>query len=151
MSDIQSKVAEFHKAFGHPVRDGLQPIPTRDEALLAFKIIEEEFLELAEAMFPGITFDDGAHRMARILRNHPYDYPYEPDLIEIADALGDLNVVIHGAALRHGMDMNRVDEAVHISNMSKLGADGKPIYREDGKIQKGPNFQEPDIAGALGV
>ena len=149
MSSIQSKVAEFHKTFGHPVRDGAQRIPTRDEALLALRLIEEEFLELAEAMFPGILEDSDIKKLTSTLRLFPFDYPYAPNLIEVGDALGDLNVVIHGAALRHGMDMERIDDAVHASNMSKLGEDGKPIYRADGKIQKGPNFREPDIKGAL--
>lgn len=151
MSRIQANVAEFHKTFGHPVRDGAQEIPTRDEALLALKLIEEEFMELADALFPGIKDDEEGFKLTRTLEEYPFDYDYEPNLIEVADALGDLNVVINGAALRHGMDMDRIDDAVHRSNMSKLGVNGKPVYHANGKIKKGPNFQEPDIAGALSI
>lgn len=148
MSSIQAKVAEFHKTFGHPVRDGAQPLPSREEAILAFKLIEEEFMELAEAMF-GEDISMGRMSLGEIVER--YNFPYAPNLIKVADALGDMNVVIHGAALRHGMDMDRIDDAVHTSNMSKLGVNGKPVYHPNGKIKKGPNFREPDIAGALGL
>ena len=67
------------------------------------------------------------------------------DIIEAADALTDLLYVIYGAGHAFGIDLDECYHEVHRSNMSKLGADGKPIYREDGKILKGPNFRAPDL------
>lgn len=69
------------------------------------------------------------------------------DLIEVADALGDMLYILCGTILSHGMQhkITEVFEEIQRSNMSKLGADGKPIYREDGKVMKGPNYFKPDI------
>lgn len=131
---------------GHPVRTTPQTL-TREEAILALALIEEEYLELAEALFPGSSdlldspvgnIKDGRHA-------------YAPDLVAVADAVADLDVVVNGCGIRHGFDMQALSREVFTSNMSKLGADGKPIYREDGKILKGPDFREPDIAGVLGI
>jgi predicted HAD superfamily Cof-like phosphohydrolase len=74
------------------------------------------------------------------------------DLIGIADALGDQLYIIYGTILKHGLQhkIEEVFEEIHNSNISKLGADGKPIYREDGKILKGPNYFKPDINKILG-
>lgn len=71
------------------------------------------------------------------------------DLAEIADALGDLAYIIWGTALEYGIPLDEVIGEIHRSNMSKLGADGKPLIREDGKVLKGPNYTPPDIAGIL--
>ena len=73
----------------------------------------------------------------------------ERDLIETADALADLVYVIYGMALESGISLPAVLKEVQASNMSKLGEDGKPIYREDGKVLKGPGFFPPNIARAL--
>jgi predicted HAD superfamily Cof-like phosphohydrolase len=69
------------------------------------------------------------------------------DLIEITDALADQLYILLGTMVAHGMGdiIEDVFDEVHRSNMSKLGADGKPIYREDGKVLKGPNFSPPNI------
>ncbi len=73
------------------------------------------------------------------------------DLVEVADALGDMLYILCGTILEHGMQhkIEEVFEEIQRSNMSKLGADGKPIYREDGKVLKGPNYFKPDIKGIL--
>jgi predicted HAD superfamily Cof-like phosphohydrolase len=73
------------------------------------------------------------------------------DVVETIDALGDLVYVLYGMALAMGVDLDSVIEEIHRSNMSKLGADGKPIYREDMKVLKGPNYFPPDIAGVVGL
>ena len=75
----------------------------------------------------------------------------EGDLIEIADALGDMLYILCGTILSHGMQykISEVFEEIQLSNMSKLGADGKPIYREDGKVLKGPSYFKPDIKSIL--
>lgn len=73
------------------------------------------------------------------------------DLVEIADALGDMMYILCGTILSHGLQhkIEEVFEEIQKSNMSKLGSDGKPIYREDGKVMKGPNYFKPDIKNVL--
>jgi predicted HAD superfamily Cof-like phosphohydrolase len=73
------------------------------------------------------------------------------DMIEVADALGDMLYILCGTIITHGMQdvIDEVFEEIQRSNMSKLGNDGKPIYREDGKVLKGPNYFKPDIAKIL--
>lgn len=78
------------------------------------------------------------------------------DIIEVADALGDLNVVVNGFALELGLDMHVVDQEVCASNFTKADTDGKPIIGDGttgpvGKVLKGPNFMEPNLAVALGI
>jgi predicted HAD superfamily Cof-like phosphohydrolase len=92
--------------------------------VLRRKLIREEFKELMKAL-------------------------EEEDIVGIADGLADLTVVVYGTALSYGIDLDRVMQEVHRSNMSKLGEDGKPIYREDGKVLKGPYFSPPDILHVL--
>ena len=69
------------------------------------------------------------------------------DLVEVADALGDMLYILCGTILTHGMQhiIEDVFAEIQDSNMSKLGLDGKPIYREDGKVMKGPNYRRPDL------
>lgn len=73
------------------------------------------------------------------------------DAVEIADALGDQLYILCGTILSHGMQhiIEDVFMEIQSSNMSKLGADGTPIYREDGKVMKGPNYFKPNIASIL--
>lgn len=73
------------------------------------------------------------------------------DLVEIADALGDMLYILCGTIIEHGLQhkIEEVFDEIQRSNMSKLGADGKPIYREDGKVMKGPNYFKPDFEKIL--
>ncbi|TYB79543.1 pyrophosphohydrolase domain-containing protein [Bizionia myxarmorum] len=73
------------------------------------------------------------------------------DLVEVADALGDMLYILCGTIIEHGMQhkIEAVFNEIQRSNMSKLGADGEPIYREDGKVLKGPNYFTPDIKKIL--
>ena len=73
------------------------------------------------------------------------------DIVEVADALGDMLYVLCGTMIEHGMQdlMEEVFEEIHRSNMSKLDENGNPIYREDGKVIKGPNFSKPNIEKIL--
>ncbi len=73
------------------------------------------------------------------------------DLVEVADALGDMLYILCGTILEHGMQykIEEVFNEIQRSNMSKLGADGKPIYREDGKVMKGPDYFKPNILSIL--
>ncbi|AGC78147.1 phosphoribosyl-ATP pyrophosphohydrolase [Nonlabens dokdonensis] len=69
------------------------------------------------------------------------------DLVEVADALGDMLYILCGTIIEHGMQeiIEDVFDEIQESNMSKLGADGKPIYREDGKVLKGPHYFKPNF------
>jgi len=73
------------------------------------------------------------------------------DLIEVADALGDMLYILCGTIIEHGMQdkIEEVFDEIQKSNLSKLGENGKPIYREDGKVMKGPNYFKPDILKIL--
>jgi predicted HAD superfamily Cof-like phosphohydrolase len=75
------------------------------------------------------------------------------DLVEIADALGDMMYILCGTILTHGLQgmIEEVFEEIQRSNMSKLDKDGKPIYRKDGKVMKSELYFKPDIAGVLGI
>jgi len=111
------KVEEFMDAFGQNVETEPQ---WSSVAELRYALIEEEVIELREAL------DD---------RN----------IVEVADALTDILYVVYGAGHSFGIDLDKCLEEVHNSNMSKLGIDGKPIYREDGKVLKGPNYRKPEL------
>ncbi len=117
------QVQEFHETYGLPVC-GAPDLSCEQTKALRINLIAEELEELKEA-----------------LENN--------DMVEVLDALTDLQYVLDGAYLSfglHGVKQAAFDE-VHSSNMSKLGEDGKPIRREeDGKILKGPNYFKPDIA-----
>ena len=119
-------VQEFHESFGLGIQH--KPIAKLDEnkLKLRFDLMAEENEEYLEAA-----------------KNN--------DLVEVADALGDMLYILCGTILEHGMlyKIEEVFNEIQRSNMSKLGEDGKPIYREDGKVQKGPNFTKPDIAKVL--
>ena len=73
------------------------------------------------------------------------------DLVEVADALGDMLYILCGTIIEHGMQdkIEEVFNEIQRSNMSKLGEDGSPIYREDGKVLKGPNYFKPNIGAIL--
>ena len=75
----------------------------------------------------------------------------EDDIVEIADALADLIYIACGTAVAYGIPLDRVFAEVHRSNMSKLGENGRPIYRDDGKVLKGPTYSPPNIKTILGV
>ena len=73
------------------------------------------------------------------------------NMVEIADALGDLLYVVYGAGHAFGIDLDECFKEIHASNMSKLGPDGKPIKREDGKVLKPDTFFPPDLKSILGL
>lgn len=131
---------EFHEAFDIPVARELTFPDTRTRKL-RIELLAEELQELAEAS--GFDFE------YKIELN----VTREVDLIEIADALADIEYVTHGATLTYGLQ-EKIDDVfreVHRSNMAKLGPDGKPIYREsDRKVVKPPGWTPPDIKGVLG-
>ena len=119
-------VQDFHEAFGLGVRH--EPIASLSEEKLQlrFNLMAEENEEYLEAARNG-------------------------DLIEVADALGDMLYILCGTILEHGMQykIEEVFEEIQRSNMSKLDKDGNPIYREDGKVLKSDQYFKPDIATIL--
>ena len=74
----------------------------------------------------------------------------EGDIVEVADALGDIVYVAYGSALSYGIDLDAVLVEVHRSNMSKLNAEGQPVLDEGGKVVKSDQYFKPDIAKVLG-
>ena len=73
------------------------------------------------------------------------------DIVEVADALGDMLYILCGTIIEHGMQdkIEEIFDEIQKSNLSKLGDDGKPIYRNDGKVMKGPNYFKPNISEIL--
>ena len=71
------------------------------------------------------------------------------DLLEVADALTDILYVTYGAGHAFGINLDKCFDEVQNSNMSKLDADGKPIYNESGKVMKGPDYFKPDLSKFL--
>lgn len=119
------KVEKFMMAFDQTVRK--KPTwPEAEEMELRLDLIDEEVEELKEAIYSG----DGS-------------------LVDVADALADILYVVYGAAHTFGIPIEACFREVQRSNMSKLGEDGKPMYREDGKVLKGSKYSEPDLKKIL--
>lgn len=114
----QEKVKDFQIAFNSNVSD-VSKLPNDKERQLRIKLLKEEFDE----------YIDGEENN---------------DIVEIADALGDMMYIILGTAVSYGLPLEEIFNEIHNSNMSKL-ENGKPIFREDGKVLKGSNYFKPDI------
>lgn len=144
-SEIRYQVEEFHVAMGQHV--GLYPkVPAPSRVKLRLNLIAEEFLELLDACTDG--FNLAAVRTELDIAINEGDY--EVDMVEVADALADIDYVVEGMRLEFGINGFPIADEVHRSNMTKLNDDGFPEFREDGKLLKGPNYSPPDIAGELG-
>ena len=127
MKDFIDLVAEFHYLFDQ--KDAKKPTTGNEkQGELRYSLLAEENAEYLEAV-------------------------RDNNLVDIADALGDQLYIIYGTVLKHGLQdkIEDVFKEIHRSNLSKLGANGKPIYREDGKILKGPDYFKPDISKILGA
>ncbi|GAA4281220.1 nucleoside triphosphate pyrophosphohydrolase family protein [Gaetbulibacter aestuarii] len=126
MENKINAVKAFHTAF----KLGFRETPKADlgeaKNLLRYKLMREENEEYLEAA-------------------------NDNDLVEVADALGDMLYILCGTIIEHGLQykIEEVFEEIQRSNMSKLGEDGEPIYREDGKVLKGPNYFKPNIEAIL--
>lgn len=124
-------VKEFHETYEVDID---QPFSTELNDLRS-GLIAEEWDEVYTELFPRI---------------YTQGHGYSVNLTKINKAaltkeLADLMYVTIGTAITFGLPLEEVFAEVHRSNMSKLGEDGKPIYREDGKVLKGPNYKEPDL------
>ncbi|MEH6681010.1 MAG: nucleoside triphosphate pyrophosphohydrolase family protein [Sediminicola sp.] len=126
MKSKLNAVELFHNSFGLGVSQTMRADLGATKNLLRFNLMDEENREYLEAA-----------------NNN--------DLVEVADALGDMLYILCGTILEHGMQykIEEVFEEIQRSNMSKLDVDGKPIYREDGKVLKGPNYFRPNIGQIL--
>lgn len=126
MQEQIAAVTKFHEVYRIPY--AVQPTTDVDPQLIALRhrLMAEENEEYLEAALAG-------------------------NLVEVADALGDMLYILCGTMITHGMQdkIEDVFREIQRSNLSKLGADGQPIYREDGKVMKGPNYFKPDIATIL--
>lgn len=126
MSKAADSVREFHEAFGLPV-SAVVAIPDTDRIDLRRCLIEEEAKEACNEL--DLMTPNSHPAYVRLL----------------AKELADVLYVTYGCALEFGIDLDAVFDEVHRSNMSKLDDDGKPVYREDGKVIKGPNYEPPNL------
>jgi predicted HAD superfamily Cof-like phosphohydrolase len=119
-------VENFHNTFGIPNEHAPNAGVSNEIIALRHRLMAEENEEYLEAALEG-------------------------DTVEVADALGDMMYILCGTILSHGMQniIEEVFEEIQASNMSKLEADGKPIYRADGKVMKGPSYFKPNIKAVL--
>lgn len=140
-------VKEFMETFGHPVLDEPTLIEDPQWEAMRLELIREEFCELLDAL----GYEDAASEIRAVHLDTDGDYIERRDVVEAADALGDLEYVVNGMALGMGINLPEVVKEIHRSNMTKLGPDGKPIYREDGKILKGEGYEKPDLRRVLGL
>ena len=118
MSNFQS-VKKFMQTFGQEIKDKTE-FPNEKIVRLRYDLVKEELEELNQAI-------------------------KDKDMKEVADALTDILYVTYGAGHAFGISLDECFDEVQKSNMSKLGADGKPIYNENGKVMKGPNYFKPDL------
>ena len=126
MNDKINSVKEFHKVFNLDFLEAPKANIGLEKNKLRFNLMKEENEEYLDAAKKG-------------------------DLIEIADALGDMLYILCGTILKHGLQHKIADvfQEIQRSNMSKLDKNGKPIYREDGKVLKSDLYFKPDIKGIL--
>jgi predicted HAD superfamily Cof-like phosphohydrolase len=114
------KVGLFMKTFGQEVKNKTE-LSTKKINLLRISLIKEELEELQQAV-------------------------RENNILEVADALTDILYVTYGAGHAFGINLDKCFNEVQESNMSKLGENGKPIYNENGKVMKGPNYFKPELS-----
>ena len=128
MQDKINAVKAFHSAFKLGYSETTRATLGENKNLLRYKLMREENEEYLEAA-------------------------NNKDLVEVADALGDMLYILCGTIIEHGLQhkIEEVFEEIQRSNMSKLGADGEPIYRDDGKVLKGPNYFKPNIKSILNL
>jgi hypothetical protein len=190
MQTTREKIREFNRAFGRPFNRSLTHLSVQERILLGKLLLEETVEYVTKGL--GLKWQAGCYDVSdeQCYTDDSYtelkpgflylsdvdaivnifdleaDESKEVDPVECADGLGDVNVVIHFCAHWQGFNLDRVTDAINESNMSKLGADGKPIINECinaalthhcpsdsclardqskpiGKILKGPNFKEP--------
>lgn len=140
-------VLQFHHTYSVPIRPFSDPTLDYERMNMRMSLIAEEFAELMGAVYgPRARAIIEAATAEAVAADEG-----ERDVIEAADALADLVYVVYGTAIESGMNLDSVLAEVQASNLSKLMPDGSVKLREDGKVLKGPNFFQPNIARGLGL
>ena len=140
-------VLQFHHTYSIPIRPFSDPTLDYERMNMRMSLIAEEFAELMGAVYgPRARAIIEAATAEAVATDEG-----ERDVIEAADALADLVYVVYGMAIESGMNLDSVLAEVQASNLSKLMPDGSVKLREDGKVLKGPNFFQPNIARGLGL
>ena len=140
-------VLQFHHTYSVPIRPFSDPTLDYERMNMRMSLIAEEFAELMGAVYgPRARAIIEAATAEAVATDEG-----ERDVIEAADALADLVYVVYGMAIESGMNLDSVLAEVQASNLSKLMPDGSVKLREDGKVLKGPNFFQPNIARGLGL
>jgi predicted HAD superfamily Cof-like phosphohydrolase len=121
------QVQQFYEAFNMPLPETMRFLH-KERSLLRHKLIQEEVGELLDASMSS-----------------------QGTLVDVADAITDCFYILIGTALEYGIadKLPALFDEVHLSNMSKLDESGKPIYREDGKVMKGPNYKKPNLKNII--
>lgn len=130
--DYYGKVIEFRKAFGRPTDLNFKK-PNLDDFWFCHKLINEEFKELSLAFTNSDRY---------LVENSEITVSVRENMLK---EMCDLLYVVFDMAATFNLPIGEAFNRVHRSNMSKLGADGKPVYRDDGKVLKGPNYKEPNL------
>lgn len=141
-------VRDFHVAFGRPVRE-TPDVGAPEERVLRVRLMLEEVLEFAKAA--GVHVVDSAGRRVRGLEHLAIGASefQEPDLVQMAHELADIQYVVAGTAVQLGIPLDACVEEVHAVNMRKLGPDGKPILDSNGKVLKPPEWVPADVGRVL--
>ena len=142
--DPEALVRQFHEHFGVPIADNA-PSVDRDRVGLRMALVAEEFAELVEAVYGPAAAAEATAGFSRAVAADDGGR----DTVGAADALADLVYVTYGMAQECGIPLPAVLAEVHAANLSKLGEDGTPLLREDGKVLKAPGYRPPDVAGVL--
>lgn len=132
MNKMQQQVADFHRGMGQPVGHSVRALP-QDRKAVRIELIREEFID---ELIPALEADD---------------------VVETVDAAVDILYVTFGLLVEMGVDAEVIFDEVQRSNMSKFGADGKPIIAGpndpdgvfEGRVKKGPNYFKPNIGALL--
>jgi predicted HAD superfamily Cof-like phosphohydrolase len=146
MSKLSDQVREFHRVFDSPTADK-PTVPTDERVRFRLRILAEEFVELLEASLAVDRIDlvEVTHGLSQVID----DMPVRVDLIEVADALADIDYLSEGMRLEFGIDGDPVANEIHRSNLAKVCPDGTVHRRDDGKILKPDGWTPPDIDGVL--
>lgn len=165
---LHDQVLAFHDMYGSPIRQKVQPrlVDVSDEEIaLRINLVAEEFREWLDAFGLSYTLqfsnskevDNGDQK---IVYEHATMGPKVEavtissirnniDVVEIADASGDLKYVLEGADITFGIPSQKISQEIHASNMTKLDEKGQPIFREDGKIMKGEFYTPPNLEAII--
>lgn len=130
MKTREKKVEEFHDAFGHPENE---PFENRELMLLRIRLLDEEFHELRQAATELLIADE------------PDGPDWHGGRVNLLSEMADLQYVLSGMAVAFGLNLDAAFNRIHDANMRKLGPDGKPRYREDGKVLKPEDWEPADL------